>query len=71
MDLSATWPFPISSHPSFPRAHYPGTHTVKDARLTKKKLWSSEDFSTSNNAMGAGCWGRILNQNYVNGYMTS
>ncbi|XP_028011640.2 galactocerebrosidase isoform X1 [Eptesicus fuscus] len=52
-------------------AHYPGTHTVKDARLTKKKLWSSEDFSTLNNAMGAGCWGRILNQNYVNGYMTS
>nr|KAF6392048.1 galactosylceramidase [Pipistrellus kuhlii] len=52
-------------------AHYPGTYTAKDARLTKKKLWSSEDFSTSNNAMGAGCWGRILNQNYVNGYMTS
>ncbi|OWK09303.1 GALC, partial [Cervus elaphus hippelaphus] len=29
-------------------AHYPGTLTVKDARLTKKKLWSSEDFSTVN-----------------------
>ncbi|EPY76496.1 Galactocerebrosidase-like protein [Camelus ferus] len=52
-------------------AHYPGTHTVKDARLTKKKLWSSEDFSTSNNDVGAGCWGRILNQNYINGYMTA
>ncbi|ELK01117.1 galactocerebrosidase [Pteropus alecto] len=52
-------------------AHYPGTHTVKDARLTKKKLWSSEDFSTLNNDVGAGCWGRILNQNYINGYMTS
>ena len=24
-----------------------------------------------NGDMGAGCWGRILNQNYVNGYMTS
>uniref|UniRef100_A0A8C3W0W5 Galactocerebrosidase n=1 Tax=Catagonus wagneri TaxID=51154 RepID=A0A8C3W0W5_9CETA len=52
-------------------AHYPGTHTVKDARLTEKKLWSSEDFSTLNSDTGAGCWGRILNQNYVNGYMTS
>lgn len=52
-------------------AHYPGTRTVKDARLTEKKLWSSEDFSTLNNDVGAGCWGRILNQNYINGYMTS
>ncbi|KAB0342867.1 hypothetical protein FD754_019793 [Muntiacus muntjak] len=52
-------------------AHYPGTLTVKDARLTKKKLWSSEDFSTVNGDVGAGCWGRILNQNYINGYMTS
>ncbi|XP_058148705.1 galactocerebrosidase isoform X2 [Dasypus novemcinctus] len=52
-------------------AHYPGTCTVMDATLTGKKLWSSEDFSTFNNALGAGCWGRILNQNYINGYMTS
>ncbi|XP_066884033.1 galactocerebrosidase isoform X4 [Kogia breviceps] len=52
-------------------AHYPGTRTVKDARLTEKKLWSSEDFSTLNSDVGAGCWGRILNQNYINGYMTA
>ncbi|KAJ8792121.1 hypothetical protein J1605_019972 [Eschrichtius robustus] len=52
-------------------AHYPGTRTVKDARLTGKKLWSSEDFSTLNSDVGAGCWGRILNQNYINGYMTA
>nr|BAA04972.1 alternative spliced product of galactocerebrosidase [Homo sapiens] len=52
-------------------AHYPGTHSAKDAKLTGKKLWSSEDFSTLNSDMGAGCWGRILNQNYINGYMTS
>uniref|UniRef100_A0A667H6H7 Galactocerebrosidase n=1 Tax=Lynx canadensis TaxID=61383 RepID=A0A667H6H7_LYNCA len=52
-------------------AHYPGTRTVRDARLTKKKLWSSEDFSTLNNDVGAGCLGRILNQNYINGYMTA
>ncbi|XP_066132408.1 galactocerebrosidase isoform X2 [Saccopteryx bilineata] len=52
-------------------AHYPGTRTVKQAWLTKKKLWSSEDFSTLNNDVGAGCWARILNQNYINGYMTS
>ncbi|XP_026922149.2 galactocerebrosidase isoform X1 [Acinonyx jubatus] len=52
-------------------AHYPGTRTVRDAKLTKKKLWSSEDFSTLNNDVGAGCLGRILNQNYINGYMTA
>ncbi|XP_055989589.1 galactocerebrosidase [Sorex fumeus] len=52
-------------------AHYPGTRSVMDARLTKKKLWSSEDFSTVNDDVGAGCWARILNQNYVNGYMTA
>ncbi|XP_004398149.1 PREDICTED: galactocerebrosidase isoform X2 [Odobenus rosmarus divergens] len=52
-------------------AHYPGTHIVKDAKLTKKKLWSSEDFSTVNSDVGAGCLGRILNQNYINGYMTA
>lgn len=53
------------------RAHYPGTKTVQSAILTGKKLWSSEDYSTFNNDVGAGCWARILNQNYVNGNMTS
>ncbi|XP_058511174.1 galactocerebrosidase isoform X2 [Ochotona princeps] len=52
-------------------AHYPGTHSVKEAKMTGKKLWSSEDFSTANNGTGAGCWARILNQNYINGWMTS
>ncbi|KAM6201121.1 galactocerebrosidase [Rhynchocyon petersi] len=52
-------------------AHYPGTYSGRLAKLTKKKLWSSEDFSTYNNYVGAGCWGRILNQNYVNGQITS
>ncbi|XP_073434328.1 galactocerebrosidase isoform X2 [Dendrobates tinctorius] len=52
-------------------AHYPGTHTVDDAVSTGKKLWSSEDYSTFNDEVGGGCWARILNQNYVNGNMTS
>uniref|UniRef100_A0A3P9LK04 Galactocerebrosidase n=1 Tax=Oryzias latipes TaxID=8090 RepID=A0A3P9LK04_ORYLA len=52
-------------------AHYPGTVTVPQALKTLKKLWASEDYSTYNDAMGAGCWARILNQNYVNGQMTS
>ncbi|XP_076873927.1 galactocerebrosidase [Brachyhypopomus gauderio] len=51
--------------------HYPGTTTVKEALITGKALWSSEDYSTFNNNIGAGCWARILNQNYVNGRMTS
>ncbi|XP_054894625.1 galactocerebrosidase isoform X2 [Poeciliopsis prolifica] len=52
-------------------AHYPGTTTVPQALTTKKKLWSSEDYSTFNNEVGGGCWARILNQNYVNGQMTA
>ncbi|KAG8449014.1 hypothetical protein GDO86_015904 [Hymenochirus boettgeri] len=52
-------------------AHYPGTHTATDAVQTGKKLWASEDYSTYNDEVGGGCWARILNQNYVNGNMTS
>uniref|UniRef100_A0A8C8SBZ6 Galactocerebrosidase n=1 Tax=Pelusios castaneus TaxID=367368 RepID=A0A8C8SBZ6_9SAUR len=52
-------------------AHYPGTQTVHNALATRKKLWASEDYSTFNDEGGAGCWARILNQNYVNGNMTS
>uniref|UniRef100_UPI00358E1542 galactocerebrosidase n=1 Tax=Myxine glutinosa TaxID=7769 RepID=UPI00358E1542 len=51
--------------------HYPGTSSPPAARATKKPLWSSEDYSTFNDAIGAGCWARILNQNYINGKMTS
>lgn len=51
--------------------HYPGTVTTKDALATESPLWSSEDYSTYNDEVGAGCWARILNQNYVNGFMTS
>ncbi|XP_056152027.1 galactocerebrosidase isoform X2 [Lampris incognitus] len=52
-------------------AHYPGTTTVMAALKTQKKLWSSEDYSTFNDEVGGGCWARILNQNYINGLMTS
>lgn len=51
--------------------HYPGTLTTEDSLKTGKRLWSSEDYSTFNSDVGAGCWARILNQNYVNGFMTS
>lgn len=52
-------------------AHYPGTNSDANALATGKPLWASEDYSTFNDDVGAGCWARILNQNYVNGYMTS
>ncbi|XP_043553098.1 galactocerebrosidase isoform X3 [Chiloscyllium plagiosum] len=52
-------------------AHYPGTLSSSNARKTGKKLWSSEDYSTVNDNVGGGCWARILNQNFVNGNMTS
>lgn len=51
--------------------HYPGTISSKEAIATNLSIWSSEDYSTFDDDVGAGCWGRILNQNYVNGYMTS
>ncbi|KAF7252021.1 Galactocerebrosidase [Varanus komodoensis] len=42
-----------------------------NSKYIKKKLWASEDYSTFNNEVGAGCWARILNQNFVNGNMTA
>ncbi|KAK0049437.1 galactocerebrosidase [Biomphalaria pfeifferi] len=51
--------------------HYPGTYAWDQAVFSGKPLWASEDYSTFNDNIGAGCWARILNQNYVNGYMTS
>jgi len=51
--------------------HYPNTNSKSSALTTKKALWSSEDYSTYNDNKGAGCWAYTLNQNYVNGHMTS
>ena len=48
-------------------AHYPGTVSSAQAEQTGKPLWASEDMSTYNDLRGAGCWARVLNQNYVNG----
>ncbi|ELU00545.1 hypothetical protein CAPTEDRAFT_162182 [Capitella teleta] len=67
----------ILKDPAFAKAvdiigvHYPGTTTTNQSVETGKPLWSSEDYSTYNDEVGAGCWARILNQNYVNGNMTS
>ena len=43
------------------------TDTAKKIGL---QLWASEDYSTFNNLTGAGCWARVLNQNYVSGLYT-
>ncbi|XP_056666555.1 galactocerebrosidase-like isoform X2 [Monodelphis domestica] len=51
--------------------HYPGTHAVNDALKTNKTLWSTEDCSIFSDEKGGGFWARILNQNYVNGQITS
>ncbi|XP_059176870.1 galactocerebrosidase-like isoform X3 [Physella acuta] len=51
--------------------HYPGTYTTQESINTGKQLWASEDYSTFNDEVGGGCWARIINQNYVNGLMTS
>eukprot|EP01116_Phalansterium_solitarium_P024319 TRINITY_DN8883_c0_g1_i1.p1 TRINITY_DN8883_c0_g1~~TRINITY_DN8883_c0_g1_i1.p1 ORF type:complete len:826 (+),score=339.12 TRINITY_DN8883_c0_g1_i1:203-2680(+) len=52
-------------------AHYPGMYSTSQAEKTGKPLWASEDDSTFNNAVGAGCWARIINRNYVLGNMTA
>ncbi|TGZ60692.1 hypothetical protein CRM22_008389 [Opisthorchis felineus] len=52
-------------------AHYPGTNSNDAAKSLNMPLWASEDYSTFNDDVGSGCWARILNQNYVNGLMTS
>src|SRR5690606_17177349 len=53
------------------KVHYPGTKSPSEAIALGKTLWSSEDYSTYADSVGGGCWARILNQNYVRGYMTS
>lgn len=52
-------------------AHYPGTHSTAQAVETGRSLWASEDMSVYNDFRGASCWARILNQNFVNGNMTT
>lgn len=51
--------------------HYSGTYSTDDAQECGKPIWSSEDWSNSNDDQGAGCMARLLNQNYLYGKMTS
>jgi len=41
------------------RSHYTGTLSNNDALKTGKPLWASEDYSTYNDDVGAGCWARV------------
>ena len=52
-------------------SHYPGMSTTADARRTGKPLWASEETSTYNNVVGAGCWARLVNQNFVRGNLSA
>ncbi|XP_067656903.1 galactocerebrosidase-like [Haliotis asinina] len=51
--------------------HYPGTVSSLKALESGKQLWASEDYSTYDDVVGGGCWARLVNQNYVNGFLTS
>jgi galactosylceramidase len=51
--------------------HYPGSYSSPAAESSEKPIWASEDSSTFNNGVGAGCWSREVNQNFVRGNMTS
>jgi hypothetical protein len=47
-------------------SHYPCDHPIPSVQeVLHKKFWASEDFSTVADWAGGGCWGRLLNQNYV------
>ena len=49
--------------------HYPGIGTGRPE--LGFPMWSSEESSTYNNDVGAGCWARVVNQNYVSNNMTA
>jgi galactosylceramidase len=51
--------------------HYPGAYSSPVVEASKKPVWASEETSTFNNGVGAGCWAREVNQNFVRGNMTS
>ena len=52
--------------------HYAGASAPSmNAERTGKPLWSAEEASTYNNNVGAGCWARDINQNWVNGNITA
>eukprot|EP01084_Bolivina_argentea_P189387 325683_1 len=53
--------------------HYPPSSQSNITGMSNcgKILWSSEDFSTHNNQIGAGCWARLLNWNYIYGNYTA
>lgn len=67
----------VNSDPAFAAAlwglgaHYPNMVSGPDAEKTGMPLWASEEDSTYNNAVGAGCWARVLNQNFVRGNMSA
>lgn len=48
--------------------HYPvGSSSFPHLAQTFSHLWSSEDMSTNDDVIGAGCWARVINWNYVVG----
>ena len=54
-----TPPLSFPPPPSSSSAHYPGTYSDSSAFKTGKQLWASEDYSTFNDNVGAGCWARV------------
>ena len=52
--------------------HYPSSsEDTQNMAECGKVLWSSEDSSTNDDLIGGGCWGRLLNWNYIYGNYTS
>ena len=52
--------------------HYACDWPVPDiTEVIGKQYWASEDWSTAGTWAGAGCWGRLLNRNFVRMNMTS
>jgi galactosylceramidase len=51
--------------------HYPCSVVSPSATIDGMKYWASEDMSTPADWRGSGCWGRILNSNFVRMNMTA
>ena len=52
--------------------HYPCNWPIPNiTEAAGKAYWASEDWSTASDWAGAGCWGRLLNRNFVRMNMTA
>eukprot|EP01105_Mastigella_eilhardi_P003914 TRINITY_DN1513_c0_g1_i1.p1 TRINITY_DN1513_c0_g1~~TRINITY_DN1513_c0_g1_i1.p1 ORF type:complete len:489 (-),score=53.07 TRINITY_DN1513_c0_g1_i1:1346-2689(-) len=76
-DLDDSFLDALDSNQSFSDAvdvigvHYPCDVESAAVQASGKRFWASEDLSTPADWGGAGCWGRVVNQNFIRMNQTS